>query len=139
MQNGEHRNPIAILGHWLALKSHRGARIRTTRITPNERQNTMKLLKILFPDRKLRVQKNEVHELRSHCDFSTDRWFLLGQSPRDMVAEALGFDPSVGFVTLVQSRPVSVGFSAGKPEEIRLLKSRCESKGVPMSAALAKF
>lgn len=49
------------------------------------------------------------------------------------VATQLGFDPQIGFVTVERGR---VGFSTGKPEEIRALAARATAAGYKLTAAL---
>jgi hypothetical protein len=49
------------------------------------------------------------------------------------VATQLGFDPQIGFVTVERGR---IGFSIGKPEEIRALAARATAAGYKITAAL---
>jgi hypothetical protein len=50
------------------------------------------------------------------------------------IASALGFDPEMGFVTLSQSG--CVGFTCGKPEEIRELRSAAKIAGYKITRSL---
>lgn len=51
------------------------------------------------------------------------------------VAHQLGFDPNIGFVTVERGR---IGFSSGKPEEIRVLAARATAAGYRLTAALRR-
>lgn len=50
------------------------------------------------------------------------------------VCDTLGYAAEVGFVTVERGR---VGFSAGRPEEIRTLARRAREAGYRITAALA--
>ena len=51
------------------------------------------------------------------------------------VASQLGFDPEIGFVTVERGR---IGFSIGKPQEIRALAARATAAGYKLTAALRR-
>ena len=51
------------------------------------------------------------------------------------VASQLGLDPEIGFVTVERGR---IGFSIGKPQEIRALAARATAAGYKLTAALRR-
>lgn len=52
------------------------------------------------------------------------------------VCERLGMDPRIRFVRL--TRRGTVGFTVGKPDEIRLLLRRCKEAGLKPSRSLQR-
>lgn len=54
----------------------------------------------------------------------------------DDICKKLGMDPSIRFVHITTRG--TIGFTAGKPEEIRLLLQRVQAAGLKPSAALIR-
>lgn len=93
------------------------------------------ILKILYPNRDFKVQAGQFLEKRL-CGDDPSRglvWTVSGETVEQLVSQKLGFDPFCGFVKIVNGR---IGFSCGKPEEIKSLYRQCEQFGIPMSAGL---